>query len=296
MKTKRIFLYSLLFIALIAVLSFNFFKEKRVVSKKTETHLHLPNTEHTTLEIDKIGQIPTPQGYTRNDIPVNSFGDYLRNISLKSKNSPVKLYNGENKNYQELHYRVLDISVGKRDLQQCADAVMRLRAEYLLKTNQKNKISFNYTSGDAAIYEKWATGFRPSIKGNKVTWSLQAKADTSYSNFLKYMENVFMYAGSASLSKELQQKDIQNLEIGDVFIQGGFPGHAVLVVDVALHPTTNKKVFLIAQSYMPAQDIHILKNFNNEEISPWYEVLNTSSQEIITPQWIFKQNDLMSFE
>lgn len=254
------------------------------------------STEKRTKNIDYIHQIPLPQNYDRKEVEKTSFAHYLRHISLKPQNTPVKLYNGELKSSQYIHYSVLDISVGKRDLQQCADAVMRLRAEYLFKTNQKDKISFNYTSGDAAVYEKWAAGYRPSINGNKVSWNLKAKADTSYTNFLNYMENVFMYAGSASLSKELKPKNIQEIEIGDVFIQGGFPGHAVLVVDVAINPTTNKKIFLVAQSYMPAQDIHILKNFNDENISPWYEIPTDKSDKILTPQWTFEQTNLMSFD
>ncbi|WP_338813609.1 DUF4846 domain-containing protein [Bernardetia sp. Wsw4-3y2] len=267
-----------------------------VQENSTEKILSIASTQTTVKNREEIYQIPLPQDYTRKEVSSTSFAYYLRHISLKEPNAPVKLYNGELKNYQQVHYRVLDISVGKRDLQQCADAVMRLRAEYLFKTNQKDKISFNYTSGDAAIYEKWAAGYRPSIKGNKVNWNLKAKVDTSYTNFLKYMDNVFMYAGSASLSKELKPKNIEDIEIGDVFIQGGFPGHAVLVVDVAIHSETNKKIFLVAQSYMPAQDIHILKNFNDDKISPWYEIPKNKSDKIFTPQWTFEQNDLMSFD
>ena len=51
-----------------------------------------------------------------------------------------------------------------------------------------------------------------------------------------------------------------SLQPGDVFIKGGSPGHAVIVVDVAIYTQTGKKVFLLAQSYMPAQQIHILVN------------------------------------
>ncbi|WP_338764009.1 DUF4846 domain-containing protein [Bernardetia sp. ABR2-2B] len=274
--------------------------EKLNSNSSNQVQTQVQNQAQITEKIDEIYQVPLPQNYTRETVSSTSFAYYLRHLSLKPKDTPVKLYNGELKNYQQVHYRVLDVSVGKRDLQQCADAVMRLRAEYLFKTNQKEKIAFNYTSGDAAIYQKWAKGYRPSIKGNKVSWSLKAKADTSYTNFLKYMDNVFMYAGSASLSKELKPKNIENIEIGDVFIQGGFPGHAVLVVDVAINSKTNKKLFLVAQSYMPAQDIHILKNFttttNNENISPWYEVPTDISDKIETPQWTFEQTDLMSFD
>ncbi len=307
-NTVNIFSLSLFFLFVFGVSSCNFDSGSIKKAHSTVIDNKLINESQTnqksnsvliTKEINQIYQIPLPPNYIRKEVSSTSFAYYLRHISLKKPNLPVKLYNGQLKNEQRVHYRILDISVGKRDLQQCADAVMRLRAEYLFKTNQKDKIAFNYTSGDAAIYQKWAKGYRPSIKGSKVNWSLRAKANASYSSFLKYMENVFMYAGSASLSKELKPKKIQDIEIGDVFIQGGFPGHAVLVVDVAMNRQTNKKIFLVAQSYMPAQDIHILKNFNtgsnNDKLNPWYEVPPNNTDKILTPQWTFEQSDLKSF-
>lgn len=309
MKTKITFLPLSILLISFGVLSCNF--DSRTTKKSYSNEINDTSIEQTQIiqktnstssiqEVEKdtnqVYQIPLPQNYSRKEIAPNSFAYYLRHILLKPQGTPVKLYNGELKNYQQVHYRVLDISVGKRDLQQCADAVMRLRAEYLFKTNQKDKIIFNYTSGDAAIYKKWAKGYRPSIKGNKVSWNLKAKVDTSYTNFLKYMDNVFMYAGSASLSKELKSKKIEDIEIGDVLIQGGFPGHAVVVVDVAINLKTNKKIFLLAQSYMPAQDIHILNNFNNSDINPWYEIPITNFDQILTPQWTFEQSNLMSFD
>ena len=60
------------------------------------------------------------------------------------------------------------------------------------------------------------------------------------------------------------------MRIGDVFIIGGSPGHAVIVVDMAVNPETHEKVFLLAQSYMPAQQIQLLKNNNDPDLSPWY--------------------------
>ena len=87
------------------------------------------------------------------------------------------------------------------------------------------------------------------------------------------MNTVFRYAGSASLSKELHPvADVNDMRIGDVFIRGGFPGHAAIVVDMAANRQTGKKVFLLAQSYMPAQDIHVLKNPANRALDPWYQV------------------------
>ena len=94
------------------------------------------------------------------------------------------------------------------------------------------------------------------------------------------------------MSKELKKVAyVKDVQIGDVFILGGFPGHAVLVIDVCVHETTGEKLFMIQQSYMPAQEIHILKNLNNASISPWYSTNFTGDLE--TPEWTFSKDQLM---
>ena len=107
------------------------------------------------------------------------------------------------------------------------------------------------------------------------------------------MDIIFAYAGTLSLSKEMISIDIKDIQIGDVFIQGGSPGHAVIVVDMAVD-SGNNKVFLLAQSYMPAQDIQILVNPNNKKISPWYNL--DFEGDLVTPEWTFKKNSLKRFE
>ncbi len=202
-------------------------------------------------------------------------------------------YNGQEKP-NKVAAAVLTIDVGTKDLQQCADAVMRLRAEYLLKTKQYDLLHFNFTNGFNANYVKWRAGNRISVKGNNVTWVKTTKESLSYQSFKEYLNMVFTYAGTASLTKELKTVPLSQMQIGDVFIKGGSPGHAVIVVDMAINNKTNKKLFMIAQSYMPAQDIHVLINRNNPSISPWYE-LDESAQEITTPEWDFERNQLKRF-
>ncbi|MCH8317342.1 MAG: hypothetical protein IIA88_02400, partial [Bacteroidetes bacterium] len=68
----------------------------------------------------------------------------------------------------------------------------------------------------------------------------------------------------------------------------------IIVVDLAVNPKTNEKIFLLAQSYMPAQEIQILKNPNNDKISPWYSV--NFGEELETPEWTFNKTDLKRFE
>ena len=102
-----------------------------------------------------------------------------------------------------------------------------------------------------------------------------------------------MYAGTLSLSKELEDIEIEDMEIGDIFIKGGSPGHAVIVIDMAVNKETGEKIYMLAQSYMPAQDIQVLCNGNNKELSPWYRLNN---DEIInTPEWTFHINQLKRF-
>lgn len=240
-------------------------------------------------------QIPAPSKYKRVPLKKTTFGTWLRGLSLLPQNAKVMLYNGQQKSYQRGAYRVLDIDIGRRDLQQCADAIMRLVAEYHYSKKDYAAIHFNYTSGHTIRFSDWSKGKKPILKGGAVRFSTpNNNQNTSYKNFKKYLTNVYCYAGTASLSKELRSKKVSDISPGDIFIWGNFPGHAIIVMDVAQHQETGKKIFLLAQSYMPAQSIHVLKNFNNESLSPWYS--EDFGAELLTPEWTFDRNTLKTFD
>ena len=234
-----------------------------------------------------------PEGYERTEVTAGAFGEYLRKLPLKPHGSKVTYYNGGTK-FRDVYDGVIDMEIGDRDLQQCADAVIRLRAEYLFQQQEYSQIHFNFTNGFKAEYAKWREGYRISVSGNQVNWvSGNSRYPQSYADFRKYLDTVFAYAGSLSLSQELTAKDLVEMQIGDVLIQGGSPGHCVIVVDMAVHKETGERLFMLAQSYMPAQDIHILKNEQKEKISPWYS-LNFAGQ-LETPEWTFERDDLKQF-
>ncbi len=252
------------------------------------------------LWLNKIDQIETlkkriivPNGYQRVNIPADSYEYWLRHLPLKPENTPVYLHNGKLKGNQKAHYAVIDIDIGIKNLQQCADAVIRLKAEYLYSTKDYDAIHFNFTSGHQASFTKWLEGYRPVIKGNTVRWRKTSTRENNYTSFRNYLEIVFMYAGTYSLNKELQLVDVKNMQIGDVFIKGGSPGHAVIIVDMAIHPYTKNKVFLLAQSYMPAQNIHILNNPKNDILNPWYNI--NFGEKLQTPEWCFTKGQLKRF-
>lgn len=214
-----------------------------------------------------IADLPLPAGYVRINGADSSFAHWLRQVPLK-KNTTVYLYNGEPKRNQQAQFAVLDVPVGNKDLQQCADAVMRLRAEYLYRQHRFSAICFADNNGKK--------------------YTCPAQADRP--RFERYLEQVFSYCGTLSLEKQLKPVgDFANIQPGDVLIKGGSPGHAVMVMDVAANKQ-GKKIYLLAQSYMPAQDIHVLKNPENGELSPWYEV--NDNPLIITPEWRFSTSQL----
>ncbi len=234
-----------------------------------------------------------PDGFERLPAQPGTFAFYLRNLPLKPAGSPVHLFDGRKKSRQDVHAAVIDMDTGDRDLQQCADAIMRLRAEFLFGEKRYSDIRFNFTNGFPAEYSKWREGQRITVNGNRCAWRNTGRPSTGYEDFRKYLVQVFTYAGTLSLSKELSSKSIEKLEIGDVFIQGGSPGHAVIVVDVAQHKNTGEKVFLLAQSYMPAQEIHVLKNPKDPALSPWYRV--DFGETLETPEWRFSKADLVGW-
>lgn len=236
----------------------------------------------------------TPNGFSRVIENNTTFASYLRNLPLKPHGTEVLFYNGNTKPNYDIYDAVVDLPIGKKDLHQCADAAMRLRAEYLWRQKRYHDIHFNFTNGFQVDYNKYKEGSRMVIKGNKTYWVKKAPPSNTYKDFWNYMELVFTYAGTLSLSKELPSVPINNMQIGDVVIQGGSPGHAVLVIDMATNPHTKEKVFLLAQSYMPAQETQILKNPAHPN-NPWYR-LNDITDQITTPEWTFTVDDLKRFE
>ena len=219
------------------------------------------------------GNIAPPAGFERVPAVASSFAEWLRGLPLKGPQTPVHLYDGRRKWNQGAHVAVVDIDTGQRDLQQCADAIMRLRAEYLLASGRAREIAFNYTDGKRQPYHGGADDYR---------------------GFRRYMDRIFTYAGSYSLERELRPVLAADIQIGDAFIKGGFPGHAVLVIDMAANGATGQKRFLLMQSFMPAQDMHVLKNPRSPDGTPWYDI-PAPGQQLITSEWIFAAENLRRF-
>jgi len=229
-----------------------------------------------------------PVGYER--VYNDNYSKFLRQFPLKS-NNVVKYYDGETKFNNNIWSAVFDYDIGNTDLHQCADAAIYMRANFLHKNKMYDKLHFNFTSGFRANYTDWLMS-KYRVKGNKV-W-LEKRKNSLVDNQIthrEWLKKIWMYAGTYSVGKfDTKAVNIMDMKPGDLFVQGGFPGHIISVVDMA----KNKKghtVYMLAQSYMPAQEHQILKNPKDRSV--WYHL--DESEVIQTPEYTFRSNQLRRF-
>lgn len=224
-----------------------------------------------------IGDIPTPWGYERINGDDAAYSEFLRSLPLKSRGSDVMLYTGGKSRFQSLNYAVVDIPL-LSNAEQCADACIRLRAEYLFNSGQYGKIHFRNVNGKTMNYSGGA----------------------SRRAFNSYLRNVYGLASTFSLSREMKQRPLAELQPGDVFVYAAVDrpgnhkyGHAVMVVDVAVN-RNGKKAFLLAEGNTPARDIHVMCNFENPFRSPWF-FLDDDADMLILSVFPYKSNELRHF-
>lgn len=214
-----------------------------------------------------------PTGLTRASTTSNSWEAFLQNLPLKPHGTQVKHFDGTLKPNTAAYCAVIDLPFYGNPNYQCADAIMRLRAEYLFEQKKYSEIQFSFVNGTKYNYQTYLGQRAPTL-----------------SNLWTYLEKVFMYSSTLSLEKQLKTKPSSELQIGDVFVKGGSPGHAVLVVDRCSNEKGEVK-FILAQSYMPAQDLQILVGDDGK--TPWYDL--NFGDYLQSAEWTFTKDQLKKF-
>jgi Domain of unknown function (4846) len=231
---------------------------------KTQTQIGINKMANTIAT-----RFETPDGFVRKKENQNSFASYTRSLVLKKWGSAVLYFNGSEKTKPNVYCSVIDLPIGSKDLHQCADAVMNIWANYLYTQKRFNEIQFRFLGdNDWHNFKKWSGG------------------NFSKNNFSKYMEQVWSAANTRSLFGQMHSIALADMRIGDALIVTGNPyGHAIMIIDECINEKTGKKMYMLAQSYMPAQEMQILINPQNQDQSPWYSF--DESNDIITPEWDF---------
>jgi hypothetical protein len=166
---------------------------------------------------------PPPPGATR--VVADAFGAHVRALPLLPAGSPVLTFDGRAVEMQAS--RVIDLPLPAVDLQQCADSILRVRAEW--ERAEGRSPAYHYTDGTLFRWADW--------RGSWESWLLQ----------------LYRYAGTMSLPRDTRADTVPSP--GDIVVKPGSPGHAVLLLDVATD--TRDTWVLVGQGYMPAMRFHV---------------------------------------
>jgi hypothetical protein len=175
-------------------------------------------------------------------------------------------------------------------LQQCADALMRLRAEYLFGQKRYDEIGFHFVSGHYYSWNDYCKGLRPKPSGNTIKFFQSAASEKNHASLRRYLDIVYMYASTISLAKEL--KPTNEFEIGTVVVYAGSPGHCFIIIDETINDR-GEKLFKLAEGYTPAQSIYVLRNLEENGITPWHKL---KKGPIETASYRFTSYKLGKFE
>ncbi len=97
-----------------------------------------------------------------------------------------------------------------------------------------------------------------------------------------------------SLYHELPKvNDVKNLKLGDMLIKGGSPGHIVMIFDEVVNKK-GEKLYLLFQGNTPAQSVHLVKNLEDSNISPWYHLKKDAT--IPVSNYIFGSSKFVRFK
>ena len=234
-----------------------------------------------------------PAGFERVSVAADSFAGWLRRLPLAPGGTPVLLHDGRPLLDQSIIAAVVDIDTGASDLQQCADAVMRLRAEFLYSRGLLGAIGFDLVNSERYPFSAYSRGATPRQEGAEITLANEKPRGAGHGDLRRYLDLLFGFASTRSLARELQPvPSLRDAEIGDVFIRAGQPGHALIIADMAVG-ATGRRLVLLVQGGMPARGIYVLNNTRHPDLGAWFEIAD--GRPLITPGYEFRPDELRRF-
>jgi hypothetical protein len=204
-------------------------------------------------------RFPAPPGYKRVKVEPNSFAEWLRGLPMAAEGTPAKSFDGKETlaGDDDFMAGVVAIDVGSQDLQQSSDVIIRLHAEYMWSRGDKEQIAYRSATKLSLPLSRWEKGQRLIAQGPNVFWAVQGKpADVDHAEFRRYLDAVFTWANSTSLSpRSTPVEDPKELTAGNFFLQSQ---DVAVVLDMAEKPS-GERVALLAKSRTPAENIHVLR-------------------------------------
>ncbi len=231
-----------------------------------------------------LARFSPPPGYARAPLPPDTYGAWLRSHPLSPADTPVRGFRGQvilPADHPHLA-AVAALAVGDKDLQQCADSVIRLHAEWLFASGRRDQ-SYRAASGTPMPFARWANGERMVPDGMAFAWTFSARPDNGRAAFRRWLDGVFAFANTGSLARDTEPVALDDLRPGDFVVQAGAPGHTVLVLDMAVQGA--RRALLLGQGYMPAQSFHVLRPGGGEGAAEAWFVVEPGALALDTPFW-----------
>jgi hypothetical protein len=231
-----------------------------------------------------------PAGFSRVQNEEGSFGAFLRTLPLLPDGALVVDYRGRplyNAGHHPSVVAIVDLDIGDKDLQHCADVIVRLHAEWRFGKGERD-LTYRAVSGQALSYRGYAAGDRAVAEGNRISMQRMAGAHNADDHvfFRGWLTDVFNWVGTASLERDASKvAGIADVRPGDFFVKSGSPfGHSVLILDVA-KDSKGRTALLLGQSFMPAQSFQILKPASPSPDGGVWFVVDPGDIAVDTPFW-----------
>jgi hypothetical protein len=234
-----------------------------------------------------------PEGYSRLRVDPDGWEAWLRGLPLEPRRTTVLAYDG--RTLDRPAAAIVRMDVGRGDLQQCADSAIRLHAEFLWASGSTDA-AYHFTSGDRSAWADWRDGERFVISGSRVERVRTGPRTSGHGAYRSWLQYVFRYAGTRSLRLDTDPVPEESpLRAGDLFVEPGSPGHAVVVLDIAEN-ASGRRVALMGQGFMPAEEFHVLELRHARVLDGVWFALPGSGEMIVTPSWRpFRRKDARRF-
>lgn len=233
----------------------------------------------TPATVSLATRFPTPAGHTRIAAAPGSFAAFLRTLPVRLDRATVHDFRGR-ETWRAA--AVIALDVGSKDLQQCADTLIRLHAEWLWSRGRIDALAYHFTSGDHSRFVDYVAGHRLAVEGSRVV-TLETKPVSADRRALRtWLEQVYMYAGTRSLALDSEAIPLdQPIAPGDLLLRPGSPGHVVMILDVAQDGEGNA-LALIGEGSMPAQELHVLPGPID---GAWFRFVKGEDAVVYVPGW-----------
>ncbi len=234
---------------------------------------HYPFVKNNGDLLARVRDLPLPKGYER-VAGLPGFSSWVQELPLFPKGTPVtNPYGSEVLSPPAEVLAVTTVPVLSNACQ-CADMAILLWAYYHQSIGQEKTLRFKSVSGDWMDYSAYRTGTRyhPTEDGRHLK-SYSTRDSRSDAGFQGFLKTVFLYAGSASLSRDLPRLDPRFVQAGDLFVQpparGGQTGHVSVVVDTARN-AQGQRLYRMAYGYIPAMSLFLVSPEAGQGHDGWF--------------------------